>query len=645
MVYHCKDEGQTTDLPRKSTIEPILFLSKMLNDAEQRYWLTELEVAGLVWTIRKIRHMIEASEHPTIIYTDHAATLGIVKQTSLNTVSVEKLNLRLVRASEYLQQFRLDVRYKPGRTHFAPDALSCLASRETKRRSDEQQEGILDTLHTAAKETWALATSIVELSGDFKKRLIEGYETDPRWKRILDVLRRNQTLKNEDAATLPFERNKEGLIHYRDPEYGPRLCVPDYDGLTKEVFQLTHDEMGHPGYHRTHERLTQGLYLHKLSSKLHDYIRHCPVCQLNQTPRHKPYGNLQPIITPPVPFYMITIDFILALPESKDGWNCVLSVTDKFSKRITFVPGKNTWKTADWARSLLQQLDIAGWGVPKMILSDRDPKFLNSLWKEIFEILNVQLLYSTTYHPQTDGASERKNQTAEIALGFYLAGMTDNRSWPSILSRLQAALNNSTSASTGKSPNEILYSFRLREPLDLAVASTQATLPMTYELLTNIRNAARIDAKDAIAFAAMAMKQLYDARHQQKSFKSGDMVNLRLHKGYILPAIKNKKLQQQFVGPVRVKRRVGRLAYELDIPPHWKIHPVISIAHLEPASTQVEDPYDRARPDHPGQVYVEGDTETSKSYKIEALLGKRSLKRYGKTRIQYLVRWKGYGPE
>lgn len=179
MVYQCKDETRQTDPPLKSTVEPILFLSKLLNDAERRYWPIELEVAGLVWTIRKIRHMVESSEQPTRIYTDHATTLGIVKQTSLNTVSMEKLNLRLIRASGYLQRFRLDVRYKPGRTHYAPDALSRLASRETKRQQDNHEEGILDTLHVITIESWALATSIVELSEDFKKRLNDGYEADP----------------------------------------------------------------------------------------------------------------------------------------------------------------------------------------------------------------------------------------------------------------------------------------------------------------------------------------------------------------------------------------------------------------------------------------------------------------------------------
>ena len=291
--------------------------------------------------------MVESSEQPTRIYTDHAAMMGIIKQTSLNMVSKGKLNLRLVRASEYLQRFRLDVRYKPGQSHFLPDALSRLASRESKRRPDAEHEGVLDTLHSTIIESWTLAASIVELSKDFRTRLIEGYDADPRWKRIVDMLETNENLKEDDATSLPFERDDNGLIHYLDPEYGSHLCIPDYDNLIKEVFQLDHDELGYPGYHRSHERLIQGLYIHRLPAKLHEYLRHCPTCQLHQTPRHKPYGSLQPTITPPSPFYTITIDFILALPESSEGWNYALSVTDKVSKRVTFVAGKDTWTAKD----------------------------------------------------------------------------------------------------------------------------------------------------------------------------------------------------------------------------------------------------------------------------------------------------------
>jgi hypothetical protein len=76
-----------------------------------------------------------------------------------------------------------------------------------------------------------------------------------------------------------------------------------------------------------------------------------------------------------------------------------MSVTDKFSKRITLIPGRNTWTAAEWADALLERLYIADWGVPKAILSDRDRKFLSEFWTCLFTRLGVSLLYTTAYHP------------------------------------------------------------------------------------------------------------------------------------------------------------------------------------------------------------------------------------------------------
>ena len=74
--------------------------------------------------------------------------------------------------------------------------------------------------------------------------------------------------------------------------------------------------------------------------------------------------------------------------------------------------------------------------------------------------------------------------------------------------------------------------------------------------------------------------------------------------------------------------------------------PYISIAYLEPASTQADDPYNRIRPNYPGSVYVEGDTETNKSYELDAILSCRTIKdRKDQTKVQYMIRWKDYGSE
>ena len=95
----------------------------------------------------------------------------------------------------------------------------------------------------------------------------------------------------------------------------------------------------------------------------------------------------------------------------------------------------------------------------------------------------------------------------------------------------------------------------------------------------------RQEVKDSVALANVAIKERYDAKYKPISFCPGDMVFLRLHHGYVVPGLGSKKLSHQREGPFRVEARVGRLAYRLALPPNYKIHPVISVAQLEPAVT------------------------------------------------------------
>ena len=145
VVYHVKDdasdpatadcsnnsEGPAATKPaylKKSSIEPIMFLSRRLSSAEHQYWPTELEIAGLVWVLRKIRHMVESSKLPVRIFTDHGASLGIAKQSSLRTTSTERSNLQLVCTSEYIQCFNIELYHKEGKSNTIPNALSRLPS-------------------------------------------------------------------------------------------------------------------------------------------------------------------------------------------------------------------------------------------------------------------------------------------------------------------------------------------------------------------------------------------------------------------------------------------------------------------------------------------------------------------------------------
>ena len=300
---------------------------------------------------------------------------------------------------------------------------------------------------------------------------------------------KNEDVSQEASEASNFPQNYNLVYHVDRLSGVQRLYIPQ--ALVKEILAIAYGD-GHPGFQRYYEIITKSWYIHGLTSVLREYIRHCPECLMLQTRRHKLYGALQPISSPPVPFHTLTLDFILALPtlETPDLFNTILSVTCKFSGRTTFIPGKITWSAMQWASVLIDQLDTVDWGLPKVLISDRDRKFLSKLWRAMFEKLSVDLLYSTAYHPQTDGTSERTNQTAEIALRFYVHTLERPSLWPSVLPRLQAQLNNSTSSRTSLSPNAVTYGFQLNRPLDLLVPGLDLDKAM-----------ARSTARDAISFA------------------------------------------------------------------------------------------------------------------------------------------------
>ena len=81
-------------------------------------------------------------------------------------------------------------------------------------------------------------------------------------------------------------------------------------------------------------------------------------------------------------------------------------VVDKLSKIAHFILVKTTYKVANIADIFLKQI-FRLHGVPKVIISDRDPKFTENFWKSLFKGLNTTLNFSTSFHPQTDGQIER----------------------------------------------------------------------------------------------------------------------------------------------------------------------------------------------------------------------------------------------
>ena len=207
-----------------------------------------------------------------------------------------------------------------------------------------------------------------------------------------------EVLPSPDKSRLLYHVNRVTNVH--------RLCIPP--SVAPDILVIAYGK-GHLGFSRCYKIISRSWYVRGLTKLLQAFIRHCPQCLALQIRRHAPYGLLQPIESPPVPFFTLTLDFVLALPLSKEKYNVIMSVTCKFSKRVTLIKGADTWLAEQWAYAFLNRLDLIDWDLPGELITDRDPKFLCKFWTALFTKLGVKLLYSTAYHLQTDGSSKRTN--------------------------------------------------------------------------------------------------------------------------------------------------------------------------------------------------------------------------------------------
>jgi hypothetical protein len=138
------------------------------------------------------------------------------------------------------------------------------------------------------------------------------------------------------------------------------------------------------------------------------------------------------------------------------------------------------------------------------------------------------------------------------------------------------------------------------------------------------------------------MKDVYDRRRETGNFETG-WAFLKLGDGYSVPGMQKPKLGPQRIGPFRITQVLSKgRAYRLEFPPHYRIHDVISIAHLEPAPCPKSDPYDRTTlVEDLTPVYRDGQAE----WELEALVKKCTTGRGTEKETEYLGRWKGCGPE
>lgn len=144
----------------------------------------------------------------------------------------------------------------------------------------------------------------------------------------------------------------------------------------------------------------------------------------------------------------MTMDLV-SLPKDHDGYDAVLAVVDRFTKRAIYIPTYTTAMVRDIAFLFLQHV-FREHGLPKSIITDRDARFTSKFWNELFRLLGTKLKMSTAYHPQMDGQTERQNRTLIEQLRHYVNEHQNN--WSRYLFQAEFAYNSMEQETLGMSP-------------------------------------------------------------------------------------------------------------------------------------------------------------------------------------------------
>ncbi|KAH9752508.1 Endonuclease [Citrus sinensis] len=426
------------------------------------------------------------------------------------------------------------------------------------------------------------------------------------------------------------EKDKALLARGRHPPHQGRPAVCAKVG--KEVIKECHDSKwaGHPGIEHTTALVQASYFWPHMRDDIEAYVRTCLVCQQDKVDHQLPAGLLEPLPLATRPWESVSMDFITSLPKS-EGYGSIMVVVDRYSKYATFIAAPINCKADEAARLFVKHI-VKLWGVPKSIVSDRDPRFTGRFWTKLFKMLETDLKFSTSFHLQTDGQTERINGLLEMYLRHYVSA--HQRDWAKLLDIAQFSYNLQRSEATGKSPFEIIMGFQPMTPN--AIASTYGgKSPAAHKLAREWHEEADI-TRAYLDKAARKMKKWADTRRRHVEYKEGDqvMINLLPQQFKTLRKV-HKGLVRHYEGPFRVVRHVGNVSYQLQLPPRLKIHPVFHVSLLKPYHEDMGEPSRGESRRAPTAVVTAFDKD------VDYIIADRMVSRRGvPAHSEYLVKWK-----
>jgi hypothetical protein len=410
-------------------------------------------------------------------------------------------------------------------------------------------------------------TTISMYQSYLKDKITESTKLDLHYKELMEKLQQGNFQQKIEEYKLDNDE-----IMYRG-----RIFVPNSQDLKNIILREVHKVpyAGHPSYQKTIAAIKSQYYWPGMKKEVVDFIAKCLECQKVKAEHRHPAGLLQPLPIPEWKWEVVTMGFVTKLPRTNKQHYSIMVVVDKLTKFAHFIPVKLTHKATNIVDVYMREIAKLH-GIPKTIVSNKDPKFTSKFWKGLFNGFGTNSNFSTTYHPESDGQTERVNQVIEDMLRIYV--MDKPSKWEDYLHLVEFAYNNGYQASLKMSLFEGLYGRKCNtsvswdNPTDRALVGADLLREMEEKMIKIKQNLK----------AAQDRKKIYvDKGRNNREFKVGDHVFLKVKANKSSLKLGNySKLADRYCGPFEILERIVPIAYMIALPICMSVHNVFHVSLL-----------------------------------------------------------------